>query len=86
VRGPLSYGRTGPLQPAAATGRTPCSGRRWDTSRSGAGFFALGGYAVRGLSYGWGLAKFIADFACLAGMRPAVRRTGERRMAGARLR
>ena len=37
------------------------------------GFFALGCYLGRSLSYGWGWIFFIASFACLMGMRPAVR-------------
>lgn len=37
------------------------------------GFFALGCYLGRSLSYGWGWVFFIASFACLMAMRPAVR-------------
>ncbi len=41
-----------------------------------AGFFALGGYLGRQLSYGWAFIWFIAAFACLIGMNFAVRRSG----------
>jgi FtsH-binding integral membrane protein len=41
-----------------------------------AGFFALGSYAGRHLSGGWALVWFIAAFACLIGMKFAVRRSG----------
>ncbi|HTQ21321.1 Bax inhibitor-1/YccA family protein [Mycobacterium sp.] len=37
------------------------------------GFFALGAYLGRSLSYGWGWIWFIASLACLIAMRPAVR-------------
>jgi len=40
-----------------------------------AGFFALGAYVGRGLSYGWAFVWFIAAFACLIGMRFAVRQS-----------
>lgn len=38
-----------------------------------AGLFALGAYLGRGLGYGWGFLCFILAFACLIGMRFAVR-------------
>jgi len=41
-----------------------------------AGFFALGSYLGRNLSYGWAFVWFIAAFACLIGMNFAVRRSG----------
>ena len=41
-----------------------------------AGFFALGSYLGRNLSYGWAFVWFIAAFACLMGMNFAVRRSG----------
>jgi FtsH-binding integral membrane protein len=41
-----------------------------------AGFFALGAYLGRHLSYGWAFIWFIAAFACLIGMNFAVRRSG----------
>jgi len=41
-----------------------------------AGFFALGGYLGRDLSYGTALVWFIAAIACLIGMRFTVRRSG----------
>jgi FtsH-binding integral membrane protein len=41
-----------------------------------AGFFALGAYLGRHLSYGWAFAGFIAAFACLIGMNFAVRQSG----------
>jgi FtsH-binding integral membrane protein len=37
------------------------------------GFFALGCYLGRSLSYGWGWVFFIGSFVCLMAMRPAVR-------------
>jgi FtsH-binding integral membrane protein len=37
------------------------------------GFFALGCYLGRSLSYGWGWLFFIGSFVCLMAMRPAVR-------------
>ena len=40
-----------------------------------AGFFALGAYLGRNLSSGWGWAWFIVAFACLIGMRYAVRQS-----------
>jgi modulator of FtsH protease len=40
------------------------------------GFFALGCYLGRSLSYGWGWVFFIASFACLMAMRPTVRSEG----------
>jgi uncharacterized protein len=40
-----------------------------------AGFFALGAYLGRHLSYGWAFIWFIAAFACLIGMNFAVRRS-----------
>jgi modulator of FtsH protease len=40
-----------------------------------AGLFALGTYLGRNLSYGWGWVWFIAAFACLIGMRFAVRQS-----------
>jgi len=39
------------------------------------GFFALGAYLGRNLTYGWGWVTFIGAFACLFGMRFAVRRS-----------
>ena len=42
-----------------------------------AGLFALGAYLGRGLSPGWGVAWWIASFACLFGMNVAVRRSEE---------
>ncbi len=41
-----------------------------------AGFFALGSYLGRDLSYGWGFFGFIAAFACLISMNFAVRQSG----------
>ena len=41
-----------------------------------AGFFALGAYAGRDLSYGWAFAGFIAAFACLIGMNFTARQSG----------
>jgi len=41
-----------------------------------AGFFALGGYLGRDLSYGTAIVWFIAAIACLIGMRFTVRRSG----------
>jgi hypothetical protein len=41
-----------------------------------AGFFALGAYLGRHLSYGWAFVGFIAAFACLIGMNFAVRQSG----------
>jgi FtsH-binding integral membrane protein len=38
-----------------------------------AGFFALGTYLGRSLSYGWGWIWFIASFGCLIAMRPTSR-------------
>jgi FtsH-binding integral membrane protein len=38
-----------------------------------AGLFALGSYLGRDLGYGWGFAFFALSFACLVGMRFAVR-------------
>jgi len=40
------------------------------------GLFALGAYLGRTLSYGWGWVFFIAAFACLIGMKFAVRGSG----------
>jgi FtsH-binding integral membrane protein len=40
-----------------------------------AGFFALGSYAGRDLSYGWTFGSFIAAFACLLIMRFTARRS-----------
>jgi len=40
-----------------------------------AGFFALGSYLGRHLSYGWAFVWFIIAFACLIGMNFAVRRS-----------
>jgi FtsH-binding integral membrane protein len=40
-----------------------------------AGFFALGAYAGRDLSYGWAFVGFIAAFACLVGMNFTVRQS-----------
>ena len=42
-----------------------------------AGLFALGAYLGRGLSPGWGLAWWVASFACLFGMNFAVRQSEE---------
>ena len=41
-----------------------------------AGFFALGSYLGRNLSYGWAFVAYIVAFACLIGMNFAVRRSG----------
>ena len=41
-----------------------------------AGFFALGAYLGRNLSYGWAFVAYIAAFACLIGMNFAVRASG----------
>ena len=41
-----------------------------------AGFFALGAYAGRDLSYGWAFVGFIAAFACLIGMNFTARQSG----------
>ena len=41
-----------------------------------AGFFALGAYVGRDLSYGWAFVGFIAAFACLIGMNFTVRQSG----------
>ena len=41
-----------------------------------AGFFALGAYVGRDLSYGWAFAGFIAAFACLIGMNFTARQSG----------
>ena len=41
-----------------------------------AGFFALGAYAGRDLSYGWAFVGFIAAFACLIGMNFTTRQSG----------
>ncbi len=51
------------------------SGRRWGSWRSRPGLFALGAYLGRDLSYGWGLAAFIASFAVLIGLNVAARRS-----------
>jgi modulator of FtsH protease len=40
-----------------------------------AGFFAVGAYLGRDLSYGWGWVLFIASFACLFAMNFAIRRS-----------
>lgn len=40
-----------------------------------AGLFALGAYLGRDLSYGWGLAFFIAAFVCLIGLNVAAQRS-----------
>jgi FtsH-binding integral membrane protein len=40
-----------------------------------AGFFALGAYLGRNMSYGWGWAFFIAAFACLIGMNVTAQRS-----------
>ena len=40
-----------------------------------AGLFALGAYVGRDLSYGWGLAAFIASFGLLIGINVAVSRS-----------
>ena len=42
-----------------------------------AGLFSLGAYLGRNLSPGWGLAWWIASFACLFGINVAVRRSEE---------
>ena len=39
------------------------------------GFFALGAYLGRNLTYGWGWVTFLGAFACLFGMRFAVRQS-----------
>src|SRR5215469_12830003 len=41
-----------------------------------AGFFALGAYLGRDLSYGWAFVGFIGAFACLIGMNFTARRSG----------
>jgi FtsH-binding integral membrane protein len=41
-----------------------------------AGFFALGAYAGRDLSYGWAFVGFIAAFACLISMNFTARQSG----------
>ena len=41
-----------------------------------AGFFALGAYAGRDLSYGWAFVGFIAAFACLIAMNFTARQSG----------
>ncbi len=41
-----------------------------------AGFFALGAYVGRDLSYGWAFVGFIAAFACLIGMNFTARQSG----------
>ena len=40
-----------------------------------AGLFALGAYLGRDLSYGWGLALYLASFACLIGLNVAAQRS-----------
>jgi FtsH-binding integral membrane protein len=40
-----------------------------------AGFFALGSYLGRDLSYGWAIVSYIAAFTCLIAMNFAVRRS-----------
>jgi modulator of FtsH protease len=39
------------------------------------GFFALGAYLGRDLSYGWGLALYLASFACLIGLNVVAQRS-----------
>jgi len=39
------------------------------------GFFAVGAYLGRDLSYGWGWALYIASFACLLGLNAAAQRS-----------
>jgi len=39
------------------------------------GFFAVGAYLGRDLSYGWGWAFYIASFACLLGLNAAAQRS-----------
>src|SRR5690349_24473061 len=39
------------------------------------GFFALGAYLGRDLSYGWGLVLFIASFGCLVGLNVVAQRS-----------
>jgi FtsH-binding integral membrane protein len=39
------------------------------------GLFALGAYLGRDLSYGWGLALYIASFGCLVGLNVVARRS-----------
>jgi FtsH-binding integral membrane protein len=40
-----------------------------------AGLFALGAYLGRDLSYGWGLALYLASFACLLGLNVVAQRS-----------
>jgi modulator of FtsH protease len=40
-----------------------------------AGFFALGAYLGRDLTYGWGFVAFIASFGCLLGLNVAAQRS-----------
>ncbi len=54
-----------------------CSPRRWRTSRSTTGLFALGTYLGRDLNGAVGIIGFVAAFACLIGMRFAARRSVE---------
>ena len=46
-----------------------------------AGFFALGAYLGRDLSYGWGWVLYIAAFACLFGLNVAAQRSEQMAIA-----
>ena len=68
----LSYGAFG----AAARDRThTLFGQVMWYVAATAGFFALGSYLGRDLSYGWAIVSYIAAFACLIAMNFAVRRS-----------
>jgi FtsH-binding integral membrane protein len=68
----LSYG--GFPADAADRTRTLFGQVMWYVAAA-AGFFALGSYAGRDLSYGWAFGSFIAAFACLFAMRFAAQRS-----------
>jgi modulator of FtsH protease len=73
MSGSLRYGGIGTTTP----GRThTLFGQTMGYVAVTTGFFALGGYLGRDLSYGWAFVWFIAAFACLIGMNFAVRRSG----------
>jgi FtsH-binding integral membrane protein len=69
----LSYSGTG----SASGDRThTLFGQTMGYVAATAGFFALGAYLGRDLSYGWAFVAYIASFGCLIGMRFTVRQSG----------
>jgi modulator of FtsH protease len=66
---------TAPYAPTARDQSRALLGQTMGLVAVTTGFFALGAYLGRNVSYGWGWVAFIAAFGCLLGLNFAVRRS-----------